>query len=160
MCHKERDIFSQRMSEQLWDLIVDRKVKVLHSYLPMGSEVNVIPVLQKALENDITVIVPRSLKKRQMQNLIVKDLKTMEVGIFNTYHPKNALEYTGAYDLVIVPGLAFDRSGFRVGYGAGYYDTFLAEESTALKVGVCYPFQVMEQVPVEEHDVKLDILLS
>lgn len=157
---KERKVYSQRINDQLWDIILGSKVKVLHSYLPMSSEVNVIPVLQKALENDITVIVPRSLRKRQMQNLIVKDLKMMEAGIFNTYHPKDALEYTGEYDLIIIPGLAFDRSGFRIGYGAGYYDTFLADQSTVAKVGVCYPFQIMERVPVEEHDVMVDVVLN
>ncbi|MEZ4900185.1 MAG: 5-formyltetrahydrofolate cyclo-ligase [Saprospiraceae bacterium] len=160
MTRKERDGFSQNLCEQLWVLISGNKIKILHSYLPMGPEVNVLPLLQKALNSGITVVVPRSLRKRQMQNLIVKDLKTMEAGIFNTYHPKDAMEYSGGYELIIVPGLAFDKSGFRVGYGAGYYDTFLAEQPTALKVGVCYPFQLMERVPVEDHDVWLDLVLN
>jgi 5-formyltetrahydrofolate cyclo-ligase len=116
----------------------------------------VLPLLQKALDAGLTVVVPKALKKRQMQNLVLHDLKNMEPGIFNTYHPKNSEEYPGEYDLIIVAGLAFDKKGYRVGYGGGYYDTFLAGQPEALKVGVCFPFQMMEEVPLEPHDIKLD----
>lgn len=153
---KKRNILSQKIIEQLWDLIIKKNVRVIHSYLTMGSEVNILPLLQKALDNGITVVVPKTLKKRQMQNLILTDLKNMEAGIFNTYHPKDAEEYKGKYDLIIVAGLAFDNRGFRVGYGGGYYDTFLANQEMALKVGVCFPFQIMKSVPAEEHDVQLN----
>lgn len=95
-----------------------------------------------------------------MQNLFLTDLKNMEAGIFNTYHPKDAEEYTGEYDLIIVAGLAFDKRGYRVGYGGGYYDTFLAGQPKALKVGVCFPFQMIAEVPVESHDIKLDEILT
>lgn len=159
MVRRERSALSQKICEQLWDLIVEKDVQFIHSYLTMGSEVNVLPLLQKALDNHITVITPKTLKKRRMQNLVLSDLKNMEPGIFGTYHPKNAKEYQGAYDLIIVAGLAFDNRFFRVGYGGGYYDTFLAHQKTAIKVGVCYPFQIIKRVPVEEHDIQLDILL-
>lgn len=156
MPRKERNTVSQKICEQIWDLILEKNLRVVHSFLTMGSEVNVIPLLQKALDNNIRVVIPKTLKNRQIQNLILTDLKNMEAGIFNTYHPKNADEHTGSYDLIIVAGLAFDKRGFRVGYGGGYYDTFLADQGTALKVGVCYPFQLLERVPIEGHDIKLD----
>lgn len=156
MPRKERNFFSDKICEQLWNLILEKDVQVVHSYLTMGSEVNILPLLKKALDKGITVVVPKTLKKRQMHNLILTNLKNMEAGIFNTYHPKDAEEYTGEYDLIIVAGLAFDKRGFRVGYGGGYYDIFLFDQDTAIKVGVCYPFQIMESVPFEEHDVQLD----
>jgi 5-formyltetrahydrofolate cyclo-ligase len=156
MPRKERNTVSQKICEQIWDLILEKDLRVVHSFLTMGSEVNIIPLLQKALDNNIRVVVPKTLRKRQVQNLILTDLKNMEAGIFNTYHPKDANEHTGSYDLIIVAGLAFDKRGFRVGYGGGYYDTFLADQGTALKIGVCYPFQLLERVPIEGHDIKLD----
>ena len=156
MTREDRNRFSEGICKQLWDLILERKMQVIHSYLTMGSEVNILPLLQKALDNNIRVVVPKTLKNRQMQNLILTDLKNMETGIFNTYHPKDALEYSGKYDLIIVAGLAFDKRGFRVGYGGGYYDTFLADHNAVLEVGVCFPFQIVDCVPVEEHDVRLD----
>ena len=159
MPRQERNAHSEKICNQLWEIILKNKVQVIHSYLTMGSEINVLPLLQKALDNSLTVVVPKTLKKRQMQNLILHDLKNMEPGIFGTYHPKDTEEYSGEYDLIIVAGLAFDQRGYRVGYGGGYYDTFLAGQANAQKVGVFYPFQLMDQVPVEPHDIKLDKVL-
>lgn len=160
MPRKERNSLSEKICSQLWSYILENEIKVIHSYLTMGSEVNVMPLLQKVLDAGLTVVVPKTLKKRQMLNLVLTDLKNMEGGIFNTYHPKDAIEYTGEYDLIIVAGLAFDKQGFRIGYGGGYYDTFLADQDAAMKVGICYPFQIVESVPVESHDIQLDKVVS
>ena len=159
MPRRERNALSEKICGQLLDIISKNKMQVIHSYLTMGSEVNVLLLLQKALDAGLTVVVPKTLNKRQMQNLVLHDLKHMEPGIFNTYHPKDSEEYTGEYDLIIVAGLAFDKKGYRVGYGGGYYDTFLAGQSKPLKVGVCFPFQMMEEVPLEPHDIKLDMVV-
>lgn len=154
-----RKTHSERICQQLWEAVLSNKAEVIHCYLTMGSEVNVLPLLQKALDAGLTIVVPKTLKKRQMQNLVLTDLKNMEPGVFGTYHPKDAQEYRGNYDLIVVAGLAFDKEGCRVGYGGGYYDTFLAEHQSAIKIGIAFPFQVVETVPVEEHDVKLDAML-
>ena len=156
MSRQERNANSKKICDQLWKIILEKKIKVIHSYLPMGSEINVLPLLQKAIDQNITVVAPKTLKKRQLQNLIVTDLKNMEAGVFNTYHPKDAAEFIGEYDLIIVAGLAFDKNNFRVGYGGGYYDTFLADQPNAFKVGVCFPFQMVDSVPVEKHDIQLN----
>jgi 5-formyltetrahydrofolate cyclo-ligase len=64
-----------------------------------------------------------------------------------------------AFDLVIVPGLAFDHHGNRIGFGGGFYDRFLAGLRAA-KVGIAYGFQQGETLPTESHDVKLDWLVT
>lgn len=152
----EREVLSEKICAKLWAYILKHKVQVIHSYLPMDSEVNVKSLLQKALDHNIKVVTSKTLKKRQLKHLKVTDLKNMEEGIFGTYHPKDAEVYHGTYDLILVAGLAFDGSHYRLGYGGGYYDTFLAEHEAAKKIGVCFPFQVVEKVPIEEHDVQLD----
>ena len=159
MPRSARNAQAETINEQLWNLITQKNIRVIHSYLTMGSEVNVLPLLQRALDHSITVVAPKTLKKRQMQQLILTDLQNMEPGIFNTYHPSAATEYKGPYDMIIVAGLAFDKNGYRVGYGGGYYDTFLQHHSAAIKVGVCFPFQLIDRVPVEDHDVQLDLVL-
>jgi 5-formyltetrahydrofolate cyclo-ligase len=146
---QQRKTYSDDICARLWAMIQAQKARVIHSFLTMGSEVMVLPLLERALAEGLTVVVPKTLKKRQMQNLVLRDLKDMEPGIFGTYHPKNGLEYTGDYDLIIVAGLAFDPAGNRVGYGGGYYDTFLAGQLSATKVGVFYPFQLLDSVPVD-----------
>lgn len=148
--------YSKKICQRLWEIIQERKVKVIHSYLPMGKEVNVLPLLKIALANKLTIASPKVLKKRTLQHLILEDLNNLEEGLWGTYHPASGLEYKGNYDLIIVPGLAFNREGFRLGYGGGFYDTFLAKHPDTLKVGVCYPFQVLKEIPLEKHDIKLD----
>lgn len=160
MSHKERRKYSEKICTQLWDLILKNNIQSIHSYLTMESEVNVLPLLQKAIDCGITVIVPKTLKNRQMQNLKLSNLKDMEIGIFNTYHPKYEEYHNGHYDLIIVAGLAFDKNCNRLGYGGGYYDIFLADQNHPLKVGVCYPFQIIDCVPIETHDIQLDIILD
>jgi 5-formyltetrahydrofolate cyclo-ligase len=63
-------------------------------------------------------------------------------------------------DLIIVPGVAFDRQGFRLGYGGGYYDRFLVRASRAVRIGVAYPEQLVETVWPEGHDQKLHMLVT
>ena len=62
-------------------------------------------------------------------------------------------------DLVIVPGMAFNRQGDRLGRGKGYYDKILKEASAAWKIGVCFDFQLVEELPVEAHDVRMDCVM-
>lgn len=62
-------------------------------------------------------------------------------------------------DLIIVPGLAFDSKNNRLGKGKGYYDHFL-RQSYAYRMGICFPFQLLETIPTEEHDVVMDIVVS
>ena len=62
--------------------------------------------------------------------------------------------------MIIVPGLAFDAQNYRLGYGGGYYDNFIVNHAQAKKIGIFYPFQKVEKVPVEAHDFPLDKILA
>ncbi|MBN8679549.1 MAG: 5-formyltetrahydrofolate cyclo-ligase [Chitinophagales bacterium] len=152
----EKNLLDQAICQQLWTWTLEHEPKVVHTYLPMGDEVDVRPFIQQALQAGITIVAPKSLKGRQLENLILRSLDELEPGIFGTSHPAGGQVYTGAYDLFVVPGLAFDALGNRVGYGAGYYDKFLLTQSKGYKVGVCYPFQMVSALPTEPHDVPLD----
>jgi 5-formyltetrahydrofolate cyclo-ligase len=122
----------------------------------MKGEVNIIPTIEYMLNRGTNVICPKSLPKRTMENRVLTSLHDLESGMYGTQHPASTQIYKGSYDLIIVPGLAFDKNHYRMGYGEGYYDTFLAQNPNALKMGVCYPFQLVDEVPTEAHDVKLD----
>lgn len=65
----------------------------------------------------------------------------------------------GQLDMIIVPGMAFDRKGNRLGRGKGYYDRFL-KKTKALKIGVCFDFQLLDSIPSDEYDVKMDMIVS
>ncbi len=152
--------YDARVCEELWKIIQERNCQVVHAYLPMGTEINITPLLEKLLTNDKIVVTPKTLPKRKLQNLVLKSMAEIEQGVFGTTHPANSEEYTGDFDLIIIPGLAFDKDSYRLGYGAGYYDNFLINQLKALKIGIFYSFQQVDSVPREEHDIKLDKVLK
>jgi 5-formyltetrahydrofolate cyclo-ligase len=63
-------------------------------------------------------------------------------------------------DLFIVPGVAFTQTGFRVGRGGGYYDELLQKYPKAIKIGICHDFQILNDLPIEEHDVAMDYVFT
>ncbi|MEZ4950620.1 MAG: 5-formyltetrahydrofolate cyclo-ligase [Saprospiraceae bacterium] len=152
--------YSEFICNEMWNLISSQGVKTLHTFLPMRSEIMLLPLIKRALDNGIIVVAPKTLPKRKMQNLLIEDLKQMESGIFGTYHPKTNREFKGAFDLIIVAGLAFDKAGYRIGYGGGYYDKFLADQKYSWKVGVCFPFQLLDKVPFENHDIPVNEVIT
>lgn len=152
-------VADQRLCQTLDQLITEKNYRVIHAYIPFAGEIDISPLLSKLLEEKRTVVCPKTLPKRQLENRILYRLDELETGIMGTQHPVQAQVYEGPIDLVIVPGLAFDSEHFRLGYGGAYYDTFLAKYPEAFKLGIFYPFQEVEQVPVELHDYCLDQLL-
>lgn len=92
---------------------------------------------------------------------IVKyDKEKMKVGKFNVMEPSSE-DYISSdnLDLIIVPGVAFDFKKNRLGRGKGYYDRLLSSTS-AVKIGICYDFQLLENVPTDLHDIKMDIIIT
>ena len=81
------------------------------------------------------------------------------VGDFNILEPQNEA-YTGDFDLIVVPGVAFDKQGNRLGRGKGYYDRFLCQHQKVKKIGICFDFQLVDNVPVEETDIPMDEIIS
>lgn len=156
----EKAIIDQRICAELKAIITQNNYTTIHAYLPMGDEVDILPLLEELLAEGKTIITPKTLPKHQLENLVLNSIHELEDGVFGTQHPANSNTYEGHYDMFIIPGLAFDSSKNRLGYGGGYYDTLLEQNPEGHKVAVCYPFQVIEEVPVEEHDVVMNLIIS
>jgi 5-formyltetrahydrofolate cyclo-ligase len=147
------------IGEQLLALILKNEYKVVHAYIPIGQEIDIAPLLQELLHKKITVVCPKTLPARALENRVLTTLNDLEIGIKGTQHPASPQVNECTYDLIIVPGLAFDHQKYRLGYGGGYYDGFLATQPQSHKVGIFYPFQQVVEVPREAHDVCLDEIL-
>lgn len=154
-----KQTYDMWICKQLVQLIEKNNYKTIHAYLPMGKEINITPLLEQLLQKSIIVVTPKTLPKRKLENRILTSLDEIEAGVFGTTHPANPEEYTGEFDLIIVPGLAFDDKNYRLGYGGGYYDNFLINHPEAYKIGIFYPQQKVEKVPTEAHDIFLDEIL-
>ena len=81
------------------------------------------------------------------------------VGDFNILEPQNE-PYSGGFDLIVVPGVAFDRQGNRLGRGKGYYDRFLCHHLDVKRIGICFDFQLVDEVPSEPFDIRMDEVIS
>jgi len=157
---EEKRLFDEAICLELETLILENKYQTIHAYIPIANEIDIAHLIERLLALNIQVVCPKTLPKRQLENRILKSLEEIEVGIMGTKHPKEATIYQGNYDLIIVPGLAFDDQHYRLGYGGGYYDNFLSTQPNASKVGIFYPFQKVATVPREAHDVRLDQVIS
>ncbi|MBO7444806.1 MAG: 5-formyltetrahydrofolate cyclo-ligase [Bacteroidales bacterium] len=83
----------------------------------------------------------------------------MRVGEYNILEPTGE-PYEGTFDLIVVPGMAFDDRGHRLGRGKGYYDRFLAQHPAVPTIGLCFDFQQVEEIPVEPHDKPVGDVLT
>ena len=146
--------------DQLYSMVQEWDYQVIHTYIPMKNEINIFPLIDRLLKDGRIIIAPKTLKNRVLQHLVLQSTKKLEQGEFNTQHPANSIEYIGELDLIITPGLAYDYKGNRLGYGGGYYDTFLAEQTNAYAVGVAYPFQRMKYIPIDSHDIPVNEVIS
>ena len=157
---EQRKRASEEVCKQLIHAVEESNLKAVHCFIPMGNEIDVRSFIEYCLAQSIIVVCPKTLKKTQLKHLILSDLSSVENGVFGTVYPAGGNEFTKELDLIIVPGLAYDNQGGRLGYGGGYYDSFLATQPNAFKVGVGFQCQLMAEVPMEEHDVRLDRFIT
>ncbi len=153
---KEKNVLDTELCNKIIREIEINNHKTIHTYLPIKSEINIFPVVEYLLKNNKTVVAPKALADMKMSNLILSSLDQLENGAYGTKHPAGSNEYHGKYDLIIVPGLAFDKNNNRIGYGAGYYDSFLLDNQNSQKIALAYPFQVFDNIPSDPHDIKID----
>ena len=150
---------SRALTEQFLALEVYRNAKTLYGYLPYNQEVRTVPILARALADGKQVAVPK-VYGDEMRFICLTDLTQVETGYAGI--PEPIADEPIADDpaaLVLMPGLAFDKEGHRIGYGGGFYDKFLNAEPTHPTVALCYAFQMVENLPTEEFDVPVDRVL-
>lgn len=151
--------YDSEITDNLLSIIEDKKWTRVHVYISMNDELSTLHLIQKLLEKSILVVCPKTLSNRQLEHRVLQDIQSIEIGIKGTRYPKEPLVYDGDYDLIVVPGLAFDKNNYRIGYGAGYYDEFLKSQPNAYKIALAYPFQLVNRVPIEHHDQPIDEVL-
>jgi 5-formyltetrahydrofolate cyclo-ligase len=132
-------------------------------YAPLPDELDVWPLLEKLLKTPTICALPAFDEATQFYSARrIKNLETdIFTGKFGVSEPLMELEEIplNKFDLILVPGVAFDLSGNRLGRGKGFYDRILAEAS-GIKCGIGYDFQLLETIPTENHDAKVDFIFT
>ncbi len=137
-----------------------KTAKTIMLYMPIAGEVDTSAIMREAFKDGKRVVLPVTDAENNIIPCFAEEDTQFCEGKFSVQEPKNtAIADPKAIDVVIVPGIAFDKSGGRVGFGKGCYDGFL-KSTDAVRVGVCYEFQMCEKIPTEPHDEKMDFAVT
>lgn len=150
--------------------------RCIFTYVPYGSEPNIMSALEWMWENEYVVLCPRIINPHQMQLYHVSSRKELVQGRWGLLEPSFATQPFTAYeelDAVWFPGLAFDQTGGRLGYGKGFYDRWWHNcieshrineagfvQKIPVKIGTAFQEQLVEKLPLEQHDVRMDVLIT
>lgn len=160
MVWQEVEIASENICARLNELAVWRNARTVCAYLSLGNEVCTHALVGGALA-DKTILAPKSHDAGRMSWHHLRDWETLAPGMFGILEPPDSEPPVEppCPDLVLVPGLAFDRLGHRLGHGGGYYDRFLAGVS-GVKVALAYSWQIRGDIPYERHDICMDAIVT
>ena len=141
-----------------------KNAKSIFIYISFGSEVNTIDIINNALKCNKEIYVPKTNKmKKEMEAIRIHNLDNMSVDKWGILEPNNVDENLigTKFDLIIMPGVAFDKGGNRIGYGGGYYDKYISkyQHKTTL-LALAYNIQIVESIESDEHDIKVDCIIA
>lgn len=166
---KEKRNFLKQENKNADEIIFSRLInhpafkdaKNIFCYISYGSEISTLKLAEHILSCGKTLTVPRCIDENgNMTAVEVSSLDSLKPGTFNILEPTE----TAAFDkneinLAIVPGLAFDENGYRLGYGKGYYDRFLSDLNVK-KIGICHKELLLKNVPHNRFDVRMDEIIT
>lgn len=156
-----------------WDEIIFNKLinsyyyknySTIFTFVSFKDEVDTHKFIEHALRNGKKICVPKvPSKKEGMKVYFINNFEDLKKGYFDILEPvEGCIEASPEeIDFILMPGVAFDRQGNRIGYGAGFYDRFLSQlKNQVPKIALAYDFQVYEEVPNDEFDVRIDGIIT
>ena len=165
-----RDRKRQYSSMQLAELSLDilarlsmnvhfQQAQTILAYYSLPDEVNTHSLIEQLLEKGKKVLLPVVIDR---ENMILReytgrqDLKKGALHIMEPIGKQFPEQVYSQIDIAIIPGMSFDQRGNRLGRGKGYYDKFLQQVPYIYKIGICFDFQKVEQVPSGDTDIRMD----
>jgi len=154
---------SQTAQKQLISLELFSRADCIALYAPAHKETDTTDILEAAFASGKRVLYPAVCGERMVFRQ-VEELRSMAEGSYGILEPcpTGIDHHADEPDLIVVPGVAFDPDGHRIGYGKGYYDRFLQHpDRKALLIGLCHDFQLIDgKIPAEEHDVRMELIVT
>lgn len=161
---KSKEQKTEEITKRFINTTQFKNAEIIAIYKSFSSEVSTEEIIKYALKSGKKIALPRVNKSKldfyEIKSIDEKLIKS-NFGIEEPIENSKTFVDKQKIDLVVVPGLAFDKEKNRLGYGGGFYDRFLAGIN-ALKIGICFDEQLLknETLPVKETDVKLDIIIT
>ncbi|HYY71418.1 MAG TPA: 5-formyltetrahydrofolate cyclo-ligase [Nitrososphaeraceae archaeon] len=173
-----KDILSKRNSLSEFEIINNSKIinirviatkeyqssKSIGAYYPIGSEVKTFEIIKHSIDNKKDIGLPRVLDSTNIEFFkIIEDsfekikFTKGKYGIFENTMSNTRIDQM---DLLIIPGIAFDLQGNRLGYGKGYYDRLLSSRKAKYIIGLAYEDQLINEIPNNDHDIPVNIIIT
>ncbi|HUP82463.1 MAG TPA: 5-formyltetrahydrofolate cyclo-ligase [Pirellula sp.] len=163
----EKDSVSNAIVDRFMNLPEYHSAKTIMFYVDVRDEVRTRQALPAALESGKTIVVPYCVDG-ELELFWLENMDELELGMYRILEPKNELRIVESkrpqptdLDLVMVPGVAFDRNGGRTGHGKGYYDKLLQHARLdAPLIALAFECQIFEKIPAESHDIYMDKIVT
>jgi 5-formyltetrahydrofolate cyclo-ligase len=164
---QEKDAVSERIVRRFMDLPEYEKAGTVMFYVDVRDEVRTRQALPEALASGKRIVVPYCLDG-ELELFWLENMEELELGMYRILEPKVELRDITAkrltptdLDLVMVPGVAFDRNGGRTGHGKGYYDKLLQHaRKDAPLIALSFECQLFDEIPAESHDIFMDKVVT
>lgn len=166
LTEEEIRLRSNRIAKKLFSQPFYDQAECIYLYVSYNQEIDTVGIIEHILEDKKRVAVPKVVDKN-MEFHEITSLDQLSEGAFGIQEPtvnKPVSEDSewASSNLMIIPGLAFDKNGSRIGYGGGYYDRYLHKyhDRIGLKIALAYDFQVLEHIDIESYDEKIDGIIT
>ncbi len=152
---------SKRAAKAFLQSELYKNARQIMAYLPLGNETDTSEIIDAAFGDGKRLVLPvTDHKTGEITPCVYEKDTKLTKGAFSVTEPSKIVPADmSKTDVVLVPGIAFDLSGNRVGFGKGCYDRLL-KDTAAVKVGLCYDYQICPEIPADEHDVRMDLLIT
>lgn len=168
---KYKIIRKQVIDKEIKSEIIEKKLiktkefinaKIVGVYISLKDEVNTNEIIKECFKINKKVAIPKVLNEHIIEFYTIKENEKLQEGLYHIMEPNNKnIISKDDIDLMIIPGICFDKQKNRIGYGKGYYDTYL-KNTKIYKIGICFNEQLMNEheIKVEENDIKLDKIIT
>lgn len=150
---------SRVIMEKLFSMPQYQKASRIYAYVSHNQEVSTLEFMEQVLREGKVLLVPK-VHGDIMKYYEITSLSQLSPGAYGIYEPDTRMPDTVSRGFMLLPGLAFDKEGYRLGYGGGFYDKYLSANQGHFKVGLAYDFQVVERLPRELHDIAADAIVT
>ena len=159
-----RDIYSKEILEKILSSSYYKNAKTIMTFVSFSDEVNTHEFMKRAIADGKRIVVPITFpENHQLKPSQLKAFNELEPGFYNILTPKEEfIRFIDPQeiDLVITPGVAFRRDGYRVGYGGGYYDRFLSKIPNTPTIAICFDMQIVDDLPTDHYDIPVDYIYT
>jgi len=158
LSQKNITLYSRNIINKIENQVFFQKSKNIAMYYPFKNEVDLLKLYDKykSIKN---FLFPK-VQGKDMNFHKVNNYSDFSKGNFNIMEPKTEI-FKGNIELFLIPGVAFSKKLYRIGYGGGFYDKYINKKvDDSILVGIAYDFQIFDELPIEKHDQKLHVILT